>query len=81
MRVIRTDHCSSQELTWFPVAAGLMVTGATAAGARHVPGHRRGPRPHLRHAQRQDGQVSAEHRDHVRRHPAAAGDRSHGFRK
>ena len=50
-----------------------MVTGATAAGARHVPGHRRGPRPHLRHAQRQDGQVSAEHRDHVRRHPAAAG--------
>ena len=65
MRVIRTDHCSSQELTWFPVAAGLMVTGATAAGARHVPGHRCGQGADLRHPQRQDGQVPAEHWEHV----------------
>ena len=46
--------------------------GAVAAGAGHVPGHRGGAGLDLRHAQQEDGPLSGEHRDGLRRHPEAA---------
>ena len=46
--------------------------GAVAAGAGHVPGYRGGAGLDLRHPQQEDGPLSGEHRDGLRRHPEAA---------